>query len=422
MSTRRFLLLTLILVAGKTTNAQVDDPTALVDCFKTKYACELRNGNEDGTFVCSTRTHPVTGELRSRARCFPSQPALVVVAASSNNTATCGCCLSSNEEGGEELDCPIRPEFDTLECDTSTQPDLPGVITSFWNDILMENGVDTTSIVERIVICRTLVNPFTGDDQPTTMIIPKTGAVDGDSCGCCPDVGCPGNEPLFARPDLVEKSCVLEVDSYQECDLPPALEEGEEGAPGFFVCRTFHDPRGLVEARQKAVCISERRAWESDECGCCEGQACPERSVALDSECSSSSTTSSVSSCDLKSGQEGVFVCRTIFHPVDGLPREREFCIPSNRGWITDTCGCCEDEDEGGGGAVCPTTPAGGFSDESVQMAALALEIPDDFYETTYQDDDDDDDDDDDSSSGGMVVVQSPCWLFLSTMLLILSL
>ncbi|KAG7356692.1 hypothetical protein IV203_001378 [Nitzschia inconspicua] len=38
------------------------------------------------------------------------------------------------------------------------------------------------------------------------------------------------------------------------------------------------------------------------------------------------------------------FVCRTTFHPITGEPFERVRCIPTDRAWETDVCGCCGGE------------------------------------------------------------------------------
>jgi hypothetical protein len=43
----------------------------------------------------------------------------------------------------------------------------------------------------------------------------------------------------------------------------------------------------------------------------------------------------------------GTFVCRTTYHPITGEPFERVRCIPTDRAWDTDVCGCC-------GGESCP--------------------------------------------------------------------
>jgi hypothetical protein len=60
-----------------------------------------------------------------------------------------------------------------------------------------------------------------------------------------------------------------------------------------------------------------------------------------------------------------------LFHPIDGQIEERSLCIPSDRAWVTDMCGCCDSE--------CPTAPEGGFVDEDTQLLAAALEGPEEF-------------------------------------------
>jgi hypothetical protein len=39
----------------------------------------------------------------------------------------------------------------------------------------------------------------------------------------------------------------------------------------------------------------------------------------------------------------GTFVCRTTFHPITGERFSRVRCIPTDRAWETDVCGCCGD-------------------------------------------------------------------------------
>jgi hypothetical protein len=41
--------------------------------------------------------------------------------------------------------------------------------------------------------------------------------------------------------------------------------------------------------------------------------------------------------------KNGTFVCRTTFHPITGEPFSRVRCIPTDRAWETDVCGCCEE-------------------------------------------------------------------------------
>ena len=59
-------------------------------------------------------------------------------------------------------------------------------------------------------------------------------------------------------------------------------------------------------------------------------------------------------------------MCRELFHPIDGEIAERSLCIPADRAWMTDTCGCCE--------SGCPERPEAGFDSEDTQLVSLALE------------------------------------------------
>ena len=108
------------------------------------------------------------------------------------------------------------------------------------------------------------------------------------------------------------------------------------------------------------MCVPSDRAWSTDECGCC-GDDCPERPAPVDIECEEEKD-----SCELRNGEDGVFVCRELFHPIDGEIAERSLCIPADRAWMTDTCGCCE--------SGCPERPEAGFDSEDTQLVSLALE------------------------------------------------
>ena len=131
----------------------------------------------------------------------------------------------------------------------------------------------------------------------------------------------------------------------------------------------------LRVARNLSV-LRKIQAWETDTCGCC-NQTCPQHPHPVVVNCSAVSSSSSLSAdgtnvpCHLKYGQDGVFVCRTYFQPFDEQVEERVFCIPPDRAWVTDVCGCCP--------SGCPAPRQGGFADETTQMAALALSIPDNY-------------------------------------------
>jgi hypothetical protein len=51
-------------------------------------------------------------------------------------------------------------------------------------------------------------------------------------------------------------------------------------------------------------------------------------------------------SCDLpREDEEGMFVCRTRYHPVTGQQNQFPICVPPGRAMEGDECGCCgEDE------------------------------------------------------------------------------
>ena len=103
-------------------------------------------------------------------------------------------------------------------------------------------------------------------------------------------------------------------------------------------------------------------AWKTDECVCCR-VACPEGPGPVDIECSDTEQT-----CELRNGEDdGLFVFRSIFHPLDGAAEETSLCISSDKSKMTDDCGCCTK-------TGCPDTPEDGFDDKDTQLTALALE------------------------------------------------
>lgn len=268
------------------------------------------------------------------------------------------------------LECPARRDFQELDCPAETQPLLVDLPQSLKDTVVALPETAQSRRLDLQVVCRELVNPYTGEPESQTLLIRGNLAVEGDVCGCC-DGECPElGDQVFERPETVVKACRIEdPDNFVQCDLPPSVEaaleaNSIENLQGFFVCRDFYDPRGLGEdSRQEPRCIPQGFARETDTCGCCGGK-CPERARGLDIECPAEDA------CEFRNGQEGAFVCRSIFHPFDGQLRERSFCIPPNQSWQTDVCGCCE--------SGCPTRPNEGFESEETQLAVLALEIPED--------------------------------------------
>jgi hypothetical protein len=307
------------------------------------YDCEMHNG-DPGVFVCRVMFHPITGEESSRAQCIPSDEAW--------GTDGCGCC-------GE--DCPEQPDFIDNGCANTTQgvANTTQEVANTTQDVAFERhnrpgGADA----DVDVVCRTMTNPFTGDEMPMTLPIPADRGLDGDMCGCC-DGGCPEpGEEIFERPDFVEKSC--ETEGLIACDIPHRRGEDGSEEQGFFVCREMFNAR-TGDSEQEALCISEDRAWETDDCGCC-GEDCPINAAPVDIAC-----TEEAEICELRHGQEeGIFVCRSVFHPIYGESQELSLCIPSDKAWVTDTCGCCD--------SGCPSEPEDGFNDEDAQLVNMTLE------------------------------------------------
>jgi hypothetical protein len=51
-------------------------------------------------------------------------------------------------------------------------------------------------------------------------------------------------------------------------------------------------------------------------------------------------------SCELPRGdEEGMFVCRTRYHPITGDKNEFPTCIAPDRAMVGDECGCCGDDE-----------------------------------------------------------------------------
>jgi len=45
--------------------------------------------------------------------------------------------------------------------------------------------------------------------------------------------------------------------------------------------------------------------------------------------------------CDLRNGQVGLFVCRSVTNPMTGQVHSHPVCTPKDKAWTTDVCGCC---------------------------------------------------------------------------------
>jgi hypothetical protein len=313
----------------------------LNDCGE-KFACNLPRGGI-GTFVCRETFHPMNQEVHTMATCIPTDKAW--------ETDICGCC-------GDV--CPERLQFTNISCHGQEE------------NMMDHNG----EYNERsAMVCRHLFDPYTGDRTlETTLIIPYNHALDDDMCGCC-DGNCSMDHGWhIPRPDFsVNVTC--QGDELITCQHhgqtmfngSTTVERSSMGfsGEGQFVCREWFNVR-TGHAKRESVCVHPDRTWDSDVCGCCEDR-CPDLPFIDELECPESDR------CDLDGSSEpGVFVCRSIFHPVTGQLYDRSFCIPRNNAWVTDTCGCCST-------GQCPEAPAGGFDDEEAQLVRLALESPDDF-------------------------------------------
>jgi hypothetical protein len=304
---------------------------------ETPTTCELRNEKE-GDYVCRTLFNPVTGASRVNTICIPSDGAWA------RESDTCGCC---NDE------CPPeRPDFEEIVCTADTET---------VDTTTIQGDGDAPADVDFVVVCRQLANPWTGLFEPVTLRIPASRSLSDDECGCCDDICPDGDATRFERPDRVDLNCTVDdSDNYLPC------EKGGDNVQGQFVCReSFHPVTGDLIG-ERALCIAPgNNAWETDSCGCC-GVDCPvkpEREKGCDVE-----VETDVPTCTLRDDGEGIFVCRELFHPVDGALRQRSLCIPPERSFITDSCGCCAE-------TGCPVIPEDGvFESEDAQLVSFALE------------------------------------------------
>jgi hypothetical protein len=106
----------------------------------------------------------------------------------------CGCC---KDDTGINLECPLRPEFITMQCANDTQPDpADAMIHRHGNrrggDCQDQNRTNF-GFQDGQFVCRDHFNPFTGETQPKTLFVPEDQAMEGDTCGCC-DGKCPFSE------------------------------------------------------------------------------------------------------------------------------------------------------------------------------------------------------------------------------------
>eukprot|EP00339_Tiarina_fusa_P014142 CAMPEP_0117005828 /NCGR_PEP_ID=MMETSP0472-20121206/6283_1 /TAXON_ID=693140 ORGANISM="Tiarina fusus, Strain LIS" /NCGR_SAMPLE_ID=MMETSP0472 /ASSEMBLY_ACC=CAM_ASM_000603 /LENGTH=418 /DNA_ID=CAMNT_0004707137 /DNA_START=87 /DNA_END=1343 /DNA_ORIENTATION=- len=271
----------------------------------------------NGIKVCRTQHSPISGDPYRHAACIDDS-----LSWTSDN---CGCCGN---------DCFEDLSFQELECTdenniTVAAAQRDGVTDSF--------GLET--------ICRDIFNPFTGEPM-----------MPGDICGCC-DGECPVSLGEQLKNNDFFEPITCSDEKTIECDLP--FDDGS----GIFVCREhFSAFTGLSDTA--AVCIPPSHSWATDECGCCGGE-CPDPPVAASAICDDVEDIA----CELNSGDTGTFVCRSLFHPIDGQVRYRSLCVVDT--FVSDSCGCCDWE--------CPETPENGFEDEFSQLLMLALEDPQDL-------------------------------------------
>jgi hypothetical protein len=189
--------------------------------------------------------------------------------------------------------------------------------------------------------------------------------------------------------ELIGDESVAAVEEIEDEGTETAVSVNEEarctynafGDEGLFVCRTLFQPV-TGESSIQTVCCDPERALETDQCGCCDG-SCPDSSSkdrpALDftdfvetlevvdfiekfneeAGLKQAEIVDISNACTIianeplcaynSNGDLGKWVCRTIFSPTTGRPKETSSCSDPQRALVTDQCGCCNGD--------CPISP-----------------------------------------------------------------
>eukprot|EP00934_Nitzschia_sp_Nitz4_P002173 Nitzschia sp. Nitz4//scaffold133_size116822//84569//85588//NITZ4_003815-RA/size116822-est2genome-gene-0.81-mRNA-1//1//CDS//3329535420//2173//frame0 len=269
-----------------------------------------------GVYVCRTSFDVITAEETSDYKCIDTDKAW--------STDVCGCC-------GEE--CPEYREEVEFYCDASAEDSrrtLRGGGSKGGNKKGGGHFVDN-----KVYLCRSLYDPYTGESTSVTVIGKNGTALEGDTCGCCDDVCPEDGDSQFEEPELVDATC----DAPIACNMTKNHHhKGDDTVEeGLYVCRTSYNTL-TGEDFQKSLCVvPSNSTYETDTCGCC-GDSCPgddDDDVTI--ECTEEDV------CEDNRGNEGVYVCRTMYNPQTGVEVTSSECISADRALSTDTCGCCDD-------------------------------------------------------------------------------
>ncbi|CAJ1948517.1 unnamed protein product [Cylindrotheca closterium] len=255
------------------------------------------------------------------------------------------------------------------------------------------NDNDNTDLMG-IFVCRQTYHPIFGTLQTRAKCISMDQAYETDECGCCGDDDCPAPIPRFQNiscdatsattttpPDdgLIgdEEGSVFTTTAKNDDDDPQdrrglrgltAAERNDLPANAVMVCRRHYNPyTGIPECM--SMYIDPSKSIEgADFCGCCDG-ICPDdldtatpffprpdhveltwcEAKEDSGRCTLPPSTSNSNGGDDAETTEGVFVCRTMANMLTGVAESQALCIPPDRAWETDQCGCCGEE--------CPEQP-----------------------------------------------------------------
>lgn len=225
-----------------------------------------------------------------------------------------------------------------------------------------------------ILVCRETYHPITAASQTRVKCIDSEKAFESDECGCCGDV-CP--EELDFLPITCPDQDIAISRSGGGRDghrfLGRGGGQGGQGGRGgghgggrvpedaVVVCRELYNPfTGVLSP--VTIPIDPEKSLEGDDCGCCNNE-CPDEvgsqifdrpdQVELD-WCAADETVNCTlhgrrGGNDGEEEEQGVFVCRSMTNVLTGVEESQPLCIPTDRAWSTDDCGCC--------GLDCPERP-----------------------------------------------------------------
>ena len=89
-----------------------------------------------------------------------------------------------------------------------------------------------------LVVCRDLINPFTGVETAITIPIPSDKALESYIYGCCSGECPEEGSRCFVRPDFMVKTYAEDI--LIPCNLPGRAHEDKNKTEGTFVFRTMH--------------------------------------------------------------------------------------------------------------------------------------------------------------------------------------